>query len=187
MGSGWLAGAVALATLHFARDFSSVDTIEITGLLDEQDLGGPAAESDFVRLTKLPMALVLDDGKWGWTPTGEEGRTLTSVDGAKMAAQTYSPLDVITLPAATGARNVRFDYVLGETASRRRGEPFSTEVAIEITGAREDGRPANAATSSCIPSGRRRSPRSPSRWPSSACLALPAAGPPRRASTSRKP
>jgi hypothetical protein len=141
MGSGWLAGAVALATRHFAREFSSVDTIEITGLLDDQDLGGPAAEADYVRLIALPETLVLENGRWRWTPTGDQGRILMSVDGRRMSALTYSPLDVITLAAATGARTVRFDFVLGETASRRRGEPFSTEVAIDITGEPRNGGP----------------------------------------------
>jgi hypothetical protein len=139
MGSGWLAGAVALAARHFAGDFSAIDTIEITGLLDDQDLGGPAAEGDYVRLTALPQTLILDDGRWRWMPTGEQGRSLVSVDGRRLSALTYSPLDVVTLAAWTGARTVRFDFVLGETASRRRGEPFSTEVAIEIIGEPRDG------------------------------------------------
>ncbi len=142
MGSGWGAGAVGLAALKFTRDFASVDSLEMSALLDEQDLGGPAAESDYQRLVAIPYALQRQDGRWRWTPAGEQGRTLTALDGRKLAAQTYSPFDVYTLAAATGARNVRFDFVLGETSSRRRGEPFSTEALVEIEGTGKDGKPA---------------------------------------------
>ncbi|MGO4831151.1 NAD(P)-dependent oxidoreductase, partial [Rhizobiaceae sp. 2RAB30] len=32
-----------------------------------------------------------------------------------------------------------FDLAYGESASRRRGEPFSTEIIIELTGRKHDG------------------------------------------------
>lgn len=139
MGSSWLGGAASLAIVHFAKHFETVDSIEIAALLDEQDMGGPAAEADFNRLTMVPNTMALDDGKWHWTATGEQGRMVTSVDGRQVPGMTYSPFDVFSLPVTTGAKTVRFDFALGETASRHRGEHFSTEITIAISGKRQDG------------------------------------------------
>lgn len=139
MGSSWLGGAASLAIVHFAKQFETVDSIEIAALLDEQDMGGPAAEADFNRLTMVPNTLAIDDSKWHWTGTGEQGRTVTSVDGRQVPGLTYSPFDVFSLPVTTGAKTVRFDFALGETASRHRGEHFSTEITIAISGKRKDG------------------------------------------------
>jgi saccharopine dehydrogenase-like NADP-dependent oxidoreductase len=139
MGGSWLAGATSLVTAHFAKQFRSVTSIEITSLFDEQDVGGPAAEADFVRLTSTPNTMLLDNGRWRWVPAGDQGKTFKSVDGRQIAAQTYSPFDVFSLPATTGARSVRFDFAFGETSGRRRGEHFSAEFAVEIEGERKDG------------------------------------------------
>lgn len=139
MGSSWLGGAASLAIVHFAKQFETVESIEIAALLDEHDMGGPAAEADFNRLTMVPNTMVLDDDKWHWTATGEQGRMVTSVDGRQVPGLTYSPFDVFSLPVTTGARTVRFDFALGETASRHRGEHFSTEITFAISGTRKDG------------------------------------------------
>ncbi|MBB6464347.1 hypothetical protein HNQ96_000194 [Aminobacter lissarensis] len=139
MGSSWLGGAASLAVVHFAKQFETVDSVEITALLDEHDMGGPAAEADFNRLTIMSSTLGLDDGKWHWKPSGEQGRTVTSVDGRQVPGLSYSPFDVFSLPITTGAETVRFDFALGETASRHRGEHFSTEITIAISGKRKDG------------------------------------------------
>jgi hypothetical protein len=56
-----------------------------------------------------------------------------------MNGQAYSLLDVLSLAAATGASSIRGVVALGESASRRRGEPFSTEIILELTGTRSDG------------------------------------------------
>ena len=56
-----------------------------------------------------------------------------------MEAETYSPYDVLTLAAETGAANIRFLLAAGETSSRRRGEPVSTEIILEIAGEGRDG------------------------------------------------
>lgn len=139
MGSSWLGGAASLAVVHFAKQFETVESIEIAALLDEHDMGGPAAEADFNRLTMVPNTMALDHGKWRWTATGEQGRMVTSVDGRQVPGMTYSPFDVFSLPVTTGAGTVRFDFALGETASRHRGEHFSTEIAIAISGTKKDG------------------------------------------------
>ncbi|WP_062049062.1 hypothetical protein [Bacillus sp. JCM 19034] len=141
MNSYWLAGTVTLAILSIAREFSSVDSIKIAALLDEQDVGGPAAYDDFKRLSKAgPYALMLKDGKWNWSVDDDRMRQFESVDGMVFQGEAYSaPLDVAGLAVATNAKSIRFDFALGETASRRRGEPFSIETIIEINGEKQNG------------------------------------------------
>lgn len=70
MASSWLVGASTFPTLQLIKEFHSIDSIEIVVVLDEHDMGGPAAEADFVRLTKsAPRPLIVKDGKYvGRTP-----------------------------------------------------------------------------------------------------------------------
>jgi hypothetical protein len=138
--SNWLAGAATLPALHFAKDFESIEAIEIAAVLDEQDMGGPAAYADFERLTTAaPQPLILKNGRWAWAKGEEAVRRLKGVDGTEMEAQAYSPLDVLSLAGATDARSIRFDLVYGESAGRRRGGHFSSEIIIEIAGKQKDG------------------------------------------------
>ncbi|WAS93480.1 NAD(P)-dependent oxidoreductase [Nannocystis punicea] len=136
----WLAGAATLAALQFAREFRSVESIELAAVLDEQDVGGPAAYADLERQTKAaPAALQRVDGKWSWVLGEAASRVFKAVDGRELTGQGYSLLDVLGLATATGARSIRSVFALGESSSRRRGEPFSTEIILEITGTRSDG------------------------------------------------
>ncbi|MGO1074503.1 hypothetical protein [Inquilinus sp. CA228] len=140
LASHWLAGAALFPTLHFARSFRRVDSIRIGALLDEQDMGGPAAAADYDRIvTATTRVQVLQDGHWRWIGGEEAAATYRSVDGVELPAQAYSPMDVVSLAAATEARSIRLDLAYSQSASRRRGEPFSTEIAIEIAGERPDG------------------------------------------------
>jgi hypothetical protein len=140
MDSLWLTGAATLSTLHYAREFRTLEAIDIAVLLDEEDVGGPAAYADFERQTQAGAnAQILKDGKWRFVQGAEAARTFTSVDGTPMQAQAYPILDVASLAAATEARSIRLDLALGQSSSRRRGEPFSTEIIIELTGELRDG------------------------------------------------
>ncbi|MFA9455211.1 hypothetical protein ACERJO_00385 [Halalkalibacter sp. AB-rgal2] len=141
MNSYWLAGTVTLAILSIIQEFSSIDSINIAALLDEQDMGGPAAYDDFKRLSKAgPYALMLKDGEWIWAIDDDRMSHFESVDGKVFHGEAYSaPLDVAGLAAATNANSIRFDFALGETASRRRNEPFSIETIIEMSGKQNNG------------------------------------------------
>ena len=138
--SHWLAGAASLPALHFLQEFESVESIEIGAVLDEQDVGGPAAHADLDRLTiAAPHAQVLEQGRWVWAQGELSGRCFASVDGTPMQGQAYAPLDVASLAAATGAQRVRLDIAIGESEARRRGEPYSTEIVIELEGLLKTG------------------------------------------------
>lgn len=140
MASTWLAGSATFPTLQAAKDFRTIDEITMTVVLDEQDMGGPAAFADFERLTQsAPNPLTLKDGKWRWVKGEEATRSFINIDGNEVEASAYSPLDVLSLGIATDAKSIRFDMAYGESASRRRGEPFSTEIVIEISGELKTG------------------------------------------------
>lgn len=131
----WLVGATTIPALEFCKEFRRIDSISIGALLDEQDVGGPAQADDLERLTKsMPAALVRRDGAYVWR-TGEAAKArFRAADDTEMEASALSPFDVVGLAAATGAKNVEFNLATGLSSSRRRGEPISTEIIIELTG-----------------------------------------------------
>ncbi|MFZ6182649.1 NAD(P)-dependent oxidoreductase [Nannocystis pusilla] len=150
----WLAGAATLAAVQLAREFRSVESIELAAVLDEQDVGGPAAYADLERQTKaVTSALQLVDGQWKWVGGEAGSRVFKAVDGRELTGQGYSLLDVLSLATATGARSIRSVFALGESSSRRRGEPFSTEIILEITGTRSDGTTATVRQELVHPQG----------------------------------
>jgi hypothetical protein len=135
LGSTWLVGAAIYPVLEFAKAFKSIDRLDIAVVLDEQDMGGPAALADFERITRAgPMALFVTDGKWHWARPDDATRIVADSGGQETRADAYSPLDVMALANMTRAQSIRFGLVYGQSASRRRGEPFSTEIIFEIEG-----------------------------------------------------
>ncbi|WP_319775464.1 NAD(P)-dependent oxidoreductase [Breoghania sp.] len=139
-GAEWLVGATTIPILHAAKDLARVDSINIAGLIDEQDFGGPATLRDIERLmyTK-PAVLTVQDGAYVWLGQGEGAGQFHAIDGTPVEAESYSPYDLLTLSVETGADNIRFLLAAGETSSRRRGDPLSTEIIYEITGDGQDG------------------------------------------------
>jgi hypothetical protein len=143
LASHWLAGASLMPALLLAQDYQHIDAIHLAVLVDELDLGGPAAHIDYERIIgNAPSTLVLKDGEFTWISGDQAKATVVSVDGVAQEANAYAPFDILSLGAATNARNIRLDLVVGESASRRRGEPFSTEIQITIDGELESGRRA---------------------------------------------
>lgn len=141
MNSNWLAGTSTLATLYFARDFNSIDSITISALLDADDIGGKAADADYERQTgAVTSALVLQAGRWHWLTSEQSGGAFSASDGTQYQSQAFSNLDVLSLASSTSTQNVRFEFAVGDTPAKRQGEHFSHEIIITITGQRKDGR-----------------------------------------------
>lgn len=141
MASQWLAGAAVFPVLQAASAYETVTSIRIGVVLDELDMGGPAAAADYERLTTVaPAALTILDGETRYLTGDDAKSTIRSVDGVRLEAQTYAPFDVISLAAATAAASIRFDFAYGVSASRRRGDAFSTEIIIDIAGRKKDGK-----------------------------------------------
>ncbi len=127
LASHWAAGVITLAALHAVDQFGPVETIEITAILDDQDVGGPAAATDMERLAQAsPAAFVRQDGVFSWTNE-------TAVDVEGLPGQLVGILDVPSLALATGAANVRFAFALGESSGRRRTGNPSHDVRIQLT------------------------------------------------------
>lgn len=141
LGAEWLIGATTIPALTFAKAFGHVESIAIGALLDDEDVGGPAQIEDLERSTKIPPpALTRRDGAYVWRAGDETKSTFRAADGTEMDASALSPCDVAVLATATGAPNVRFDVASGVTSSRRRGEPMSTEIIIELAGTDHAGK-----------------------------------------------
>ena len=142
LGAEWLVGATTVPTLVFARQFGRIHDITIGALLDDQDEGGPAQTADLERVTKVPPpALARRDGAFVWRAGDEAEAVFRAADGTEMRATALSPYDVVGLATATGAPDVQFNLATGVSSTRRRGEPMSTEIIIELTGEDHAGRP----------------------------------------------
>lgn len=142
LGTEWLVGATTVPTLELTKAFGRVHDIAIGALIDEQDAFGPAAKADLERQTKtMPAALTRRDGAYFWR-VGEDAKAkFRAVDGTEMEASAFSPFDVVGLATATGAPNVQFNLAVGASSTRRRGEPMSTEIIIELAGEDHADRP----------------------------------------------
>ncbi|MER5650198.1 hypothetical protein [Streptosporangium sp. NPDC002524] len=154
LASHWYAGVIVLAALDLAREFGRVDTVRVSGVLDELDVGGPAATEDMQRLTTSTSAgLVRRDGVFGWVSGPDAQTEVSSVDGTVLPGQIMPTLDVPSLALATGAPNVSFEFAVGESASRRRGEPASAEVRIDLEGEDRTGAPLGTSRYLLHPAG----------------------------------
>lgn len=154
LASQWLAGAALFPVLDYARAFSSIDNIHVGVLLDQEDMGGQAALADYERITQSGSAtLTLQDGRFAWIAGEEAEARYRSVDGVELPAAAYGPFDVLSLATATEAKTIRFDLAFDVSASRRRGEPFSTESVIAIEGVLRSGERAKRSYEIVHPQG----------------------------------
>lgn len=154
LGTEWLVGATTVPALRFARAFGHIDRIHIGALLDGEDSGGPASYDDLERQTSaVPAVLGRRNGTWFWR-TGEDAKgAFQAVDGTMMAADALSPHDVVTLATVTGAPTVQFDLAQGVSSSRRRGEPMSTEIIVDLEGSDHSGKPLHTRHAVTHPQG----------------------------------
>jgi hypothetical protein len=142
LGAEWLVGATTIPALEAARTFGEIDDVSIGALLDEQDTGGPAAALDVERLiASTPAALTRRGGNYIWRSGDDAKVTFRAADGTVTQADALAPYDVVGLATALGAPNVQFNLAMGISSSRRRGEPFSTEIVIELSGRDHAGKP----------------------------------------------
>lgn len=142
MNSTWLAGAALLPALHFIKAFDRVESITLSAVLDPRDMGGPAASADFDRLLMAaPQTSYLKDGKWTWTTEADKKRVVRMTNGVELPATPYSPFDLLSLSAATAARNLRFDFALGQPDET--SPDIVAEIIIDIDG-EKNGKPHQA-------------------------------------------
>jgi hypothetical protein len=156
MASHFCAGVGVLATLHSAREFDRIDAIRIGAVLDELDAGGPAGLADLERWSTVTSAgLVRRDGVFTWVAGTDAQADVPRADGTVLPGQAIAVLDVPSLALATGARDVRVDFAVGESAGRRRGGAPSLEIRIDVDGAGPSGEPMRTSRYLVHPAGQR--------------------------------
>ena len=154
LGTEWLVGATTIPALEFAKEFSKVQDITISALLDEQDAAGPAANADLERQTNtIPLTLTRRNGAYLWRMGEEVKARFHAVDGTEMEASALSPHDVVALATVTGAPNVQFNLAVGVSSSRRTGGKMSTEIIIELSGEDHKGNPLKTRRAVVHPEG----------------------------------
>ncbi|WP_280562910.1 NAD(P)-dependent oxidoreductase [Chromohalobacter sp. 48-RD10] len=154
LGTEWLVGATTIPALEFAKTFHRIDTLRIGALLDEQDEGGPASYDDLERQTQaLPAVQVRRNGAWVWRSGDALETSFRAADGTMLQATGLSPHDVFGLATVTGASNVEFNLAIGVSSSRRRGEPMSTEIIIELEGEDQAAQPLRSRHAVIHPEG----------------------------------
>ena len=140
LASHWMAGAATLLALSSAKGFESVRSIKLGAIVDEQDPVGPAAIEDIERVHGFaPAAMIFEGGRRVWLSGDAAKGKFESIDGRSLDATAFSTFDTASLHVATGAPDIRFDLMNGESSSRRRGGEAATEIVVEIEG-EADGR-----------------------------------------------
>ncbi|MFC4297968.1 hypothetical protein ACFO0J_07925 [Castellaniella hirudinis] len=136
-----IGGVPALAALHFAKGFESVDRIDIGLIFDPQDPFGPASAVDMAHIAEDgPPSLILERGAWRWgdSPASDD-RPITGPGGVRHEGQAVGLLDVLSLASVMPQGSIRVDAAQGPTQSSRAGGKPSHEVVIEIEGKTLDG------------------------------------------------
>lgn len=133
------AGTLVLAALEVMRRFSSVDRIAIGAVMDEQDLGGPASQSDAEDFGDKAPGFLLAAGEWVQPDAGQGSRSFSLLDGTTYRGESFPSFDVPELAAKSDASAIRLDFALSETPGRRATGQPSVEIVYEITGMLADG------------------------------------------------
>ncbi|MFE0557511.1 hypothetical protein ACFW1P_16540 [Paenibacillus sp. NPDC058910] len=132
------AGILTWVAHKEAQSFRSIHSIHLAGLYDERDPMGPMTLEDTEGF--INRALLREDGKWKWAWAPEHPRSIRLQDGAFVEGHPISLLDVPSLAAATDARNIRFDFAVGDSIGTRAGGKASQDLYIELEGVLHDGR-----------------------------------------------
>ncbi|TYP69154.1 saccharopine dehydrogenase NADP-binding domain-containing protein [Paenibacillus methanolicus] len=137
-------GVMTLVALKMAETFKRIDSIRLAGLYDDREQMGPMTVGDAESF--IGRALVREDGRWAWVEASRSPRSVALADGRVLEGLPMGLLDVPGLAAATGATNVRFDFIVGESIGTRAGGQPSQDLYIEIEGVLQSGEPAKRRT-----------------------------------------
>ncbi|MER2298477.1 MAG: hypothetical protein ABS956_13420 [Pseudomonas sp.] len=147
------AGTLVLAALQIIEQFSRVDTITIGAVMDDQDLGGPASQSDAADFEGHAPAFLIEGGAWVKPDSHQGSRTFELLDGSTCEGASFPSFDVPELSARFGAQSIRLDFAFAETPGRRlHGQP-SVEIIYEISGLLTDGEAATVTVQLSHPRG----------------------------------
>lgn len=147
------AGTLIMTGRHLASRFASITKIEVGAVMDDEDLGGPAARSDGDDFAETPAGLILEHGIWKKPTADQEARTFTLLDGSSYTGASFPSVDLPDLIEKTDATSARLDFVLAESPQRRAGGTPSVEILYEIEGILPNGETASLKAQLTHPKG----------------------------------
>ena len=135
LSSHWHGGPTVFLAMASSKDLDIVHSIKVGAIVDELDPTGPAALEDMEMAAEgASDVLGFKGGRRVWLSGDNARRTVAAIDGRAFSATAFAPYDIVSLHAATGAQEVRFDLASGISSSRLRGGGVGTEVILEIEG-----------------------------------------------------
>lgn len=146
------AGITSLITLESAKEFTTVESIEIAAIYDNLDPVGPMTSSDIGSEGLTARALIRKKGQWTWVDPQNHKREIY-MQSKKMEGFPMGLLDVTSLGAMTNAANIRWDFVQGESKGTKSGRNASHEVYIDIKGISKSGEQTQRRTIISDPNG----------------------------------
>lgn len=135
LASHWHGGPAVFLAQRTAQSLDSVASIRVGAIVDALDATGPAAIADMEGGGEGGSgALAFEGGGRVWLSGDRARRMIKALDGRELEALAFAPYDIVSLQAATGARDVRFDLAMADSSSRLRGGAIATELILEIEG-----------------------------------------------------
>lgn len=135
LSSHWHGGSAVFLALATARGLDTVRSVKIGAIVDSLDPTGPTAIKDMERAGKgVAGALAFEAGQRVWLSGNSALRSVETIDSRLLQANAFAPYDIVSLQAATGANDVRFDLAIDVSSSRLRGSDIATEHIVEIEG-----------------------------------------------------
>ena len=128
----WQAGILTLIVKQLANKFSQIETIELAGLYDPKDSVGPLVANEVNGF--VGEALIRKGGNWLSLPAKENSRTIDLHNHSSAIGYPLSTLDVPSIAAFTNAKNIRFDFITGESIGTHKGLQASHDLYITILG-----------------------------------------------------
>ncbi len=128
----WQAGLLTIIVKQLATKFSHISRVETAGLYDEKDPVGPLVTDEVTGF--VGRALIRQDGKWLHVESKANTRLIDLYDGSSAVGYPMGTLDVPSIAAFTGAGNIRFDFIVGDSIGSGKGLEASHDLYIEIEG-----------------------------------------------------
>lgn len=135
LASHWHGGIAVFLAQVATKNMEKVSSIHVGAIVDDLDATGPAAIADMERGAAGGSGVwAFEDGKRTWLSGEAASKTIKAIDGRRIKATAFSPYDIVSLQAASGAEEVRFDFASTISSSRLRGSEIATEIVMEIKG-----------------------------------------------------
>lgn len=140
----WQAGVLILLVKYLAAKFNQISTVEAAGLYDPKDRVGPLVANEVSGF--VGQALIRENKNWQYVQARENPKTIELYDSSSAIGYPLSTLDVPSIGAFTGAANIRFDFIIGESIGSSKGLDASHDLYIAIEGTLPSGKRTKSRT-----------------------------------------